>query len=1130
MIFVMDNLEKVVNYFNENIVGDFEVVFYGSAIEDKSENKDIDVCIISKDNLFNNEFILKYKKFLLENNFLLDEEIRYEDKLFVTEKEFLKIIYEYGEDNDKFSKEICLNNRYNDAKERVLFNILTTKVKLFGNKKIYENLSELAWEKLINIFKKNNKKFTFDNFVEYFKISKDYKKYYGYNIKHLNYFYNRFTKYFTKDVVIANLKDNVLKFPNKVAVLSEEKNLTYKEFDELSDKIAIELKKFAKNYCIVDYPHSLELIIIIYGIYKAGKTYVPVDYYAPFFEKSLIIDNFDDKIYLSDNKSSDLNIFEILNFENIDEDKKYLDYDFKENDILYIIHTSGTTGKPKGVMVSRKNLKYLIEAIQDFAPVDENSVYLFSTRNTFDVSISEIFGFLKNSASVYVYSMKNSLFFKKISSIIEKEKITHIAMSPSGLKILLKNLSDTDINKLNENVKYYMIAGEEFRIDLLDIINKKIKNSKIFNVYGPTECSVYATYYEVCGNEKDVVPIGKPLKGVDYIIEDDELLISGEGVSLGYYKNEEITNEKFKFINGIRYYLTGDLVYLKNNDLVYRCRKDKQVQIRGIRVELSDILNNIKNIVDIENKREIEIVYDNEQLILFYTGSEIKDFYNILKDKMSSYKIPVRFIRIDEFPLNSSGKKDFKLLLKNLNETYISNTFEENDIISKIRQIVFKYTQKINDDDLIYNKGVDSLSSVELLIEIEKYFKIDFNDISIYELGSINGINNFINEYIKNDINVDLHLENLSFDILNNNSNKKVISTYPLYYYARIYKTLNFNSIIYDKFEISKNQNYEDIYHKLDKIEVLKSFINIQKGVFELRDVSVNISKIYSKNIDIDLYEELSNFVLKNRDTNDYLYKIIYLYNENRAKIYFAFDHCIFDKSCVDVLKKIIFTENFDILNYSDFINLIIENNTKERMKLELEKYNIDNGISKIFLNFKDEIEIEELNYFSSNINDVYTEAIFYLKDNLFKKYEIKKAKINLIYNFRKLKNTDLSHVIGDIHTGVIYIYDEKNDIVESFNETIDYYQETAFTPKYYGYRNFPNLTDEDKEYNRIFDDEVYISINYLGVLSKTDLEDVKKSYEISKKEVNKLNSNKLNITLYIVNDKIYMFLSKKIV
>ncbi|MFD3026138.1 AMP-binding protein, partial [Streptococcus agalactiae] len=217
-------------------------------------------------------FINRYKVFLKENNFILDEEVKYEDKLILSDSKIEKAINNVKRLADK----VDLKNNYEDVVDRLIVNILTTKVIIFDNEGNYQKFANLAWKEILTRFKKRGGN-EFSDFIKIFGINQDYKKYWGYSPKVIDTISNLFYLHSTEDDYLRLLKESVINYPQRVAVYSSDKNITYSELDKISDNFANEFLKSKGQHVIVNYPHTVELIPIIYGILKAGKVYVPVD-------------------------------------------------------------------------------------------------------------------------------------------------------------------------------------------------------------------------------------------------------------------------------------------------------------------------------------------------------------------------------------------------------------------------------------------------------------------------------------------------------------------------------------------------------------------------------------------------------------------------------------------------------------------------------------------------------------------------------------------------------------------------------------------------------------------------------------------------------------------------------------
>ncbi|MFR0541636.1 non-ribosomal peptide synthetase [Lactobacillus delbrueckii] len=1116
----MNKLDLVRKYLDrEKITG--TVIFYGSCIESHSDTKDIDVCVIT-DQTVDKDFYHRYKSFLIENNLVIDEEVKYEDKLLLSKKKIDNAIESYVNQPESFD----LEADYRQVVDRLIVNILTTKVKIFDDNGIYDQYSKQAWTEVLKKFTSLGGS-TFSDFTKLFKINQDYKSFWGYSPKVINDLFNRFYRYSSSNKVIRLLKDNVIKHPQRIAVFSETRNLTYEELDKLSDNIANELLEFGSKYVIVNYPHTYKILPIVYGILKAGKIYIPVDNTSPLREIELIRKKFENSVYISET-SSDIAVSKVLGLEH-----RLLDY--SENELTYIIHTSGTTGVPKGVCVTKNNLNYILEACQHFAPVSNRDCYLFSTRNTFDVSITELFGFLYNGGSVFVYSAKSKEFYKEFPNLIEKFGITHVALSPSVLGLLLKLADKEDLKKIDK-LKYLLVAGEEFKYELLKLVLADLKKVNVYNVYGPTETTVYATYFNVRNTPGNLqkVPIGKNLPGVKTMVIKDELLIGGAGVSAGYFNNREQTNQKFEKIAGEVFYHTGDIVEKNNSLLVYRDRKDSQVQIHGIRVELGDIRSNISNIID-DPTRDIEVIFANDSLILFYTGTKISNLRRLLENNMVSYKVPSKYVNVAEFPLTSSGKVDRKKLLKDTNVlSFGINDSQQSGIYNIVQSIVESVMhQTVDLNENLLDVGLDSLRSVELVVELEKRLGIDLSSFNIYMFPSIAKIVTFVESMAKGTFtkaDKPLFKEN---EIKNIPLVRKVEYTYPAFFYARIYNSLGFNSQLTGQIHFGKGSiSYEEIYHRLSKVEVFRSVLSNDLSTFELLDTPINISKYEVADARIDLSKTLNKLVKTSMKNGGLLYKFAFLEDENESVLHYSIDHSICDSFSLGALERYLLGISDLSQNYSLYIEEIYSRNTREKVLKEIANFERqdDYKVAKTFESLEDRINFVSLTYLSTDTKNVYAEILLYLKDKLLKKFGLNDVKVNLIYNIRKFQEElNFTTTIGDLHLGMTYNLSTDDDIDGKLTETIDFYQKSMFNPKAVGYRHFPSLNSDEERIVKCFDDTVYVSIDYLGVVSSKEFKDVKESAIETNAEIQKLNGNKLNITAYVVDDRLELIMSKNL-
>ena len=304
---------------------------------------------------------------------------------------------------------------------------------------------------------------------------------------------------------------------------------------------------------------------------------------------------------------------------------------------------------------------------------------------TFDVSVQSYLVALTRGACVYTvpYGQVKYLY---AASLIQEQQITFGAMAPSMLTYLRPYFDEFDASSM----KACILTAEACPVDLMEAWYKCAKDTEIYDFYGPTEATIYCTYYKLTrgGNNlslNGIISIGKPLANVQAIIirddgslvegqEKGELCVAGDQVTPGYWKNDEKNASSFFFRDGVRYYHTGDLCYWhESGNIMYSGRIDQQAKIQGFRVELGEIEHHARTFYQNE-RRVIAIAFQNAQnlteIALFVEAQEedSKELITYLRSKMPSYMIPSRIVYEPNFPLNKSEKVDRNALKLRLNE------------------------------------------------------------------------------------------------------------------------------------------------------------------------------------------------------------------------------------------------------------------------------------------------------------------------------------------------------------------------------------------------------------------------------------------------------------------------------
>lgn len=339
-----------------------------------------------------------------------------------------------------------------------------------------------------------------------------------------------------------------------------------------------------------------------------------------------------------------------------------------------------------------------------------------------------------------------------MAKLIQDNEVDMVQMTPSRMQLLLNY--DKELSCL-KNVKEIMIGGESFPLSLLRRLKEKT-NAKIYNMYGPTETTIWSTVSDL--TQKDRIDIGRPIKNTEVYIVDEslsilpegqvgEIYIAGKGLARGYVGKNDLTIEKFIYLPqkpDVRVYRTGDMGrYLPDGDLEYLGRTDNQVKICGHRIELEEIESHLNQIDGIHQAVVIasEISETNKMLQAFYTSDttlDQKEITDYLSSKLPEYMIPVRFKRVESFIQTANGKLDRKRVLE-CEEIKTSDGLPEESTLSELSAVpqkafaVIKSTlaptnEAVTLETSLGKAGVDSITFVTLVVALEGEFNFEWDD------------------------------------------------------------------------------------------------------------------------------------------------------------------------------------------------------------------------------------------------------------------------------------------------------------------------------------------------------------------------------------------------------------------
>jgi surfactin family lipopeptide synthetase A len=587
--------------------------------------------------------------------------------------------------------------------------------------------------------------------------------------------FNNTSCYFPKEKTIVGLfEEMVLKFPDKPAVVYQGKPLTYNQLNVKANTLAYHLKSGynlkleAPVVILMDRSH--EIIISILGILKAGGGYLPIDTQMPVERINIILKDVDAKIILAD-KELDKSVYAVQNIIHVDEEYlttwehvSNINIDKNSSNLAYILYTSGSTGVPKGSMIEDKSVIRLVKNTNycNFSEAGR----LFSTSSfSFDATTIDIWGMLLNGGTIYLEDTEDYLDPEKLKNYFNNYKINTIVF-PTGLYARMAEADQMHNMNMFEGMKIIFVGGDRMPSGLSNKLITLYHDIRLINAYGPTENTSFTTTYVVNSEFQVEIPIGKPISNTTVYIFDEsgnlcpigipgEIYTGGEGLSRGYINRPELDKQKFvenPLNKGEILYRTGDIAsWDEDGNIIFIGRNDDQLKIRGYRIETGEIENVA---VKYNGVRDTKIVIikeeDQKELALYYTAAgEIKneEFKKYLAKLLPDYMIPKYLIKLDEFPLNQSGKIDYKALPAP--ETGMAKSEQAVGTINQTEKALIKIFENILNiknisvGDNFFSLGGHSLKAIRAVSAIQKELsiKVSLKEFFTYpDIGSLEGI------------------------------------------------------------------------------------------------------------------------------------------------------------------------------------------------------------------------------------------------------------------------------------------------------------------------------------------------------------------------------------------------------
>lgn len=488
--------------------------------------------------------------------------------------------------------------------------------------------------------------------------------------------------------IINPLLGNIVKYNNRNAFCINKEFYTYKQLGQAISKIreAIRSAEFQNANVGLVYNDDLETYASIFALWLEGCGYVPLHSGWPVERCLGIVEQVGIDLILDSSKQTCYENANVINTGLLEYTKDMLENKegISDDVVAYILFTSGSTGKPKGVQLTRRNIGSFMDSLwKTGIEITEDDRCLQCFDLTFDVSVQSYLVPLTKGACCYTVP-NGKVKYVYASGLIEDYKLTFGAMAPSMIRYLKPYFDEIDMSSL----KTCIVTAEACPLELMNEWYQIAPNVEIYDFYGPTEATIYCTYYKLTrgGDNKTlngIISIGKPMANVLGLILDEqgnevpdgekgELCVAGDQVTCGYFDNAEKNAEAFfmKEIDGkqVRFYHTGDLCYKdKEGDIMYSGRLDHQAKIQGFRVEMGEIEYYAREFM--KGPNAVAIAFDNHlglTEIAIFIESEVFDTKKLIaymRTKMPSYMIPSYFYFEPVFPLNGNGKID-KVVLK----------------------------------------------------------------------------------------------------------------------------------------------------------------------------------------------------------------------------------------------------------------------------------------------------------------------------------------------------------------------------------------------------------------------------------------------------------------------------------
>jgi amino acid adenylation domain-containing protein len=551
--------------------------------------------------------------------------------------------------------------------------------------------------------------------------------------------------------------------PDAIAVVSEQGRISYCELNQRANQLAHYLRMLGVESEVpigICMHRSIDMIIGLLGIVKAGAAYVPLDPTYPQERLAFMLEDAQVSVILTQSALEQKLPEHQAQVICLDTDWGAIAQQSQENpilhstpeDVIYIIYTSGSTGKPKGVAVEHRAVIRLV-VDTNYIQIESSDVMAQVSNCSFDAATFEIWGALLNGAQLVMIDKEIALAPQAFAGLLEQQKITILFLTTA-----LFNLFAREVPSAFHSLKCLLFGGEAVDVKWVRAVLKHRPPQQLLHVYGPTESTTFTSWYlvEQVPEEATTIPIGRPIANTECYLLDErlqpvpvgvpgELYIGGIGLARGYVNRPELTAERFISIiqqgtanlpASQRLYRTGDLArYLPDGNIEYLGRIDHQVKIRGFRIELGEIESLLRQYKTVQDCVVIvrEDTPGNKRIVAYIaadpalspTGGELRQY---LQQRLPEYMLPSAFVVQSQLPLTPNGKVDRKALpipdstRPELPVSYVHPRTTIEEQVAAIWSAVLG-VEPIGVQDSFLDLGGHSLLATQVLLQINQVFQ-----------------------------------------------------------------------------------------------------------------------------------------------------------------------------------------------------------------------------------------------------------------------------------------------------------------------------------------------------------------------------------------------------------------------